>query len=100
MPKTLSTLVVALCALLFAGAAMAAPTDQTVPEAQPAGVEAAAEAAPAASAQATEAPLCQAGPPDPPPDFEECGDIFCPPNFFCCNPLENLCVREGQACIL
>lgn len=101
MTKTLSTLfAAALFAVLFAGAAMAVPADPPVPEAQPATVQAVEdEPAPAVTALATEAPLCQLQGQGPPPDLEECGDGFCPPKFYCCNPLENLCVREGQVCI-
>lgn len=106
MSKRLTTLVFAMFALLFAGAAMAAPADSPAPSAEPAAVQA-AEAAPvpAAAASAAEAGVCQGpietqGTPNGPSHFEECGDVYCPPAFYCCNPLQNLCVREGQVCIL
>lgn len=106
MPKTLSTVYVALFALLFAGAAMAAPAGQPVPDAEPVVVEteatepASAEAAPAVNEPVIYGPLFQTPVEATPAHFEECGDVYCPPNFYCCNPLENLCVREGQVCIL
>lgn len=99
MSKRLTTLAVAMFALLFAGAAMAAPADSPAPGAEPAAVQA-VESAPAAEAGLCQAPAETQGTPNGPSHFEECGDVYCPPAFYCCNPLQNLCVREGQVCIL
>jgi hypothetical protein len=101
MYRKLPTIFVALFALLFAGAAMAAPADSPAPDAEPPAVqpvETAPAPAPAVPAPVTDGALCQT--PGQGPPLERCGDVFCPPKFFCCNPLENLCVKEGQVCIL
>lgn len=100
MSKKFTTLFVAVFALLFAGAVTAAPADSAAPNVEPVAVQAVESAA----APAAEAGLCQAtaktqGTPKGPSHFEPCGDVFCPPTFYCCNPLQNLCVREGQVCI-
>lgn len=103
MSKTLSILSVTLFALLFAGAAMAAPADQLVPDAESAAVQTVQhEPAPAVTAPAADGSVCEVSDhgQGPPPKIEKCGNRFCPPHFFCCNPLENLCVPEGDLCIL
>ena len=101
MYRKLPTLFIAIFALLFAGAAIAAPADPPAPDAEPLAVQAVQPVenapAPAVPAPVTDGALCQT--PGQGPPLEECGDVFCPPKFFCCNPLANLCVREGRVCI-
>lgn len=90
-------LFIAVFALLLAAPAIAGTVDQPMTDTAVQTVE--AQAATDAAVPVGQAPLF-----DLPVQLEQsperCGDVVCGQNFYCCNPLESLCVREGQVCTL